>query len=155
MFTMTRDQAMEFMAAGARTGKVATASPDGKVHVAPLWFVVDGQDLVFVTTATSVKGRHLHANPLAALCVDDDTYPCAFVTARGTVVLEDAASDLRDWTTRIARRYVPHRTWRPGPRGSPAATCRSARSSTRSATMPPARPWSGCAPSTSSAVARS
>ena len=82
MFTMTRDQAMEFLATGARTGKVATASLDGKVHVAPLWFVVEGQDLVFVTTATSVKGRHLHANPLAALCVDDDTNPCAFVTAR-------------------------------------------------------------------------
>ena len=64
---------------------------------------------MFVTTATSVKGRHLHANPRAAMCVDDDTYPCAFVTARGTVVLEDEAADLRDWTTRIARRYVPER----------------------------------------------
>src|SRR4051812_18414991 len=109
MFTMTRDQAMEFMAAGARTGKVATASPDGKVHVAPLWFVVDGQDLVFVTTATSVKGRHLHANPLAAWGVDDDPSPCAFVPARGTVILEDAAPALRHWTPRIARRYVPER----------------------------------------------
>ena len=109
MLTMTREQAMAFLAVGARTGKVATASLDGKVHVAPLWFVVDGQDLVFVTTATSVKGRHLHANPRAALCVDDDTYPCAFVTARGTAVLEDEATDLLDWTTRIARRYVPER----------------------------------------------
>jgi PPOX class probable F420-dependent enzyme len=96
MFTMTHELAMESLAVGARTGKVATASRDGKVHVAPLWFVVDGQDLVFVTTATSVKGRHLHANPRAALCVDDDTYPCAFVTARGPVVLEDQATDLRD-----------------------------------------------------------
>jgi PPOX class probable F420-dependent enzyme len=109
MFTMTREQALEFLAVGARTGKVATASPTGQVHVAPLWFVVDGQDLVFVTTASSVKGRHLHANPRAALCVDDDTYPCAFVTARGTALLEDAATDLRDWTTRIARRYMPDR----------------------------------------------
>jgi len=102
--------------AGTRTGRqelhrlvAGHASRDGKVHVAPRWFVVDGQDLVFVTTATSVKGRHLHANPRAAMCVDDDTYPCAFVTARGTVVLEDEAADLRDWTTRIARRYVPER----------------------------------------------
>ncbi len=107
MFTMTREQAMEFLAVGARTGKVATASRDGQVHVAPLWFVVDGQDLVFVTTATSVKGRHLHANPRAALCVDDDTYPCAFVTARGTAVLQDDAPDLLRWTTQIARRYAP------------------------------------------------
>jgi PPOX class probable F420-dependent enzyme len=109
MYTMTHEQAMEFLAVGARTGKVATASPDAKVHVAPLWFVVDGQDLVFVTTATSVKGRHLHANPRAALCVDDDTYPCAFVTVRGPVVLEDQATDLLVWTTLIARRYVPDR----------------------------------------------
>jgi PPOX class probable F420-dependent enzyme len=109
MFTMTREQAMEFLRVGARTGKVATASPDGKVHVAPLWFVVEGQDLVFVTTASSVKGRHLHANPRAALCVDDDTFPCAFVTVRGMTVLEDDAADLRNWTTRIARRYAPER----------------------------------------------
>jgi pyridoxine/pyridoxamine 5'-phosphate oxidase len=62
---------MAFLAVGARTGR-SRPPPDGKV-VTPLWFVVDGQDLVFVTTATSVKGRHLHANPRAALCVDDDT----------------------------------------------------------------------------------
>src|SRR3954453_16673785 len=104
MFTMSREQALEFLTVGARTGKVATASSDGKVHVAPLWFVVDGQDLVFVTTATSVKGRHLHANARAALCVDDDTFPCAFVTVRGMAVLDDEDGDLRDWTTRIARR---------------------------------------------------
>jgi hypothetical protein len=41
--------------------------------------------------------------------VDDETYPCAFVTARGTAVLEDSATDLLDWTTRIARRYQPER----------------------------------------------
>ena len=106
MFTMTRDQAMEFLAAGARTGKVATASRDGKVHVAPLWFVVDGQDLVFVTTATSVKGRHLHANPLAALCVDDDRPPFGFVVLQGRAVLSEDVDELRHWATRIGGRYM-------------------------------------------------
>ena len=109
MRKMSRTEALEFLGAEARTGKVATATTDGSVHVAPLWFVVDGDDLVFVTTASSIKGRHLHQNPRAALAVDDDTFPYAFVTARGAVDLDDDPADLRSWTTRIATRYVPAR----------------------------------------------
>ena len=109
MRTMSEDEARGFLAEGARTGKVATATPDGSPHVAPLWFIVDGDDVVFITTATSIKGRHLHANPRAALAVDDDTFPYAFVIVRGPVTLEDEAADRREWATRIAARYVPER----------------------------------------------
>jgi PPOX class probable F420-dependent enzyme len=107
---MSRDEALAFLAAGARTGKVATATPTGDVHVAPLWFVVDGSDLVFITTATSIKGRHLHLNPRAALAVDDDAFPYAFATVRGTVDLDDDPPDRRSWAVRIAVRYVPDRS---------------------------------------------
>jgi len=106
---MSEDEARAFLAEGARTGKVATSTLVGDPHVAPLWFIVEGEDVVFITTATSVKGRHLRANPRAALAVDDDTFPYAFVIVRGPVTLEDAAPDLREWATRIAARYVPER----------------------------------------------
>jgi PPOX class probable F420-dependent enzyme len=109
MRTMSEDEARAFLAEGARTGKVATSTLVGDPHVAPLWFIVEGEDVVFITTATSVKGRHLRANPRAALAVDDDTFPYAFVIVRGPVTLEDAAPDLREWATRIAARYVPER----------------------------------------------
>jgi PPOX class probable F420-dependent enzyme len=109
MRTMSEDEARAFLSDGARTGKVATSTLDGRPHVAPLWFIVDGEDVVFITTATSVKGRHLRANPRAALAVDDDTYPYAFVIVRGPVTLQDEAPDLRAWATRIAARYVPER----------------------------------------------
>jgi PPOX class probable F420-dependent enzyme len=109
MRTMTAAQARAFLATGSRTGKVATASLKGRPLVTPLWFIVDGDDLVFITTATSRKGRNLHANPRAALAVDDDTFPFAFVVARGTVTLDDDAPDRLDWATRIAARYVPDR----------------------------------------------
>ncbi|TDC84724.1 PPOX class F420-dependent oxidoreductase [Nonomuraea deserti] len=104
---MTRQQAIEFLAAGTRTGKLATASPDGAPHVAPIWFVVDGDDLVFTTGRDTLKGRHLRANPRAALAVDLQEYPYAFVTARGPVRFEEAPDDLLAWTTRLAERYVP------------------------------------------------
>ncbi|WP_426566284.1 PPOX class F420-dependent oxidoreductase [Angustibacter sp. McL0619] len=107
MRTMTRDEAVAFLAAGTRTGKLATAGADGNPHVAPIWFLVDGDDLVFTTAQTSLKGRHLRANPRASLAVDDDTFPFSFVVVRGPVTIDDEPADRATWTTRLAARYVP------------------------------------------------
>jgi PPOX class probable F420-dependent enzyme len=109
MTVMTRAEAIDFLAAGTRTGKVATSSPSGAPHVAPVWFVVDGDDLVFNTGETTVKGRHLAANPRACLSVDIEVYPYSFVVVRGSVAIEAQAPDLRHWATQIAKRYVPAR----------------------------------------------
>jgi PPOX class probable F420-dependent enzyme len=104
---MTRVEAIAFLATGTRTGKLATASPRGAPHVAPIWFVVDSDTLVFTTGRDTVKGRHLRANPQAALAVDVEEFPYDFVLVRGGVDIEEHASDLLAWSTRIADRYVP------------------------------------------------
>jgi PPOX class probable F420-dependent enzyme len=103
---MTRDEAFAFLAHGTRTGKLATARGD-RPHVAPVWFVVDADDLVFTTGEDTVKGRHLRANPQAALSVDVDIYPYSFAVVRGPVWWQSGAPDLLEWSTRIAARYVP------------------------------------------------
>ena len=100
-------EARQFLADGTRTGKLATASPTGVPHVAPVWFVLDGDDLVFTTAITTVKGRHLRANPRAALTVDRSQFPYDWVLVRGPVVVVERAPDLLEWATRIAERYVP------------------------------------------------
>jgi PPOX class probable F420-dependent enzyme len=104
---MTREEAFAFLADGVRTGKLATASPTGAPHVAPIWFVVDGDDLVFTTHRDTLKGRHLRANGRASLSADVEVYPFSFVSVRGPVSLDEQAGDLLDWTTRLAARYVP------------------------------------------------
>jgi PPOX class probable F420-dependent enzyme len=107
MGTMTRDEAIDFLAEGTRTGKLATASSVGAPHVAPVWFVLDGDELVFTTAATSIKGRHLKANPRAALTADVEQYPYGFVAVRGAVALSVEPDELLAWGIRIAERYVP------------------------------------------------
>ena len=107
MAKMTREQALDFLTTGTRTGKLATASAVGAPHVAPIWFVLDGDELVFTTNEGSVKGRHLRANPRAALTVDVDVYPYHFAVVRGAVSMEADSEELLTWTTRIAERYVP------------------------------------------------
>jgi PPOX class probable F420-dependent enzyme len=104
---MSSAEAMTVLKAGTRTGKLATTSPTGAPHVAPIWFVVDDGDLVFTTAESSVKGRNLRAGGRAALCVDHEVYPYGFVVVRGPVRIEADAPDLLWWTTRIAGRYVP------------------------------------------------
>jgi PPOX class probable F420-dependent enzyme len=104
---MTHEEALAFLSRGAPTGKLATAAGDGsRIHVVPIWFLVDGEDIVFTTGERTLKGRNLRENPRAALSVDDETPPFAFVEARGPVTLQDAAPDLVEWATRIAGRYM-------------------------------------------------
>jgi PPOX class probable F420-dependent enzyme len=104
---MTDDEARAFLTRGAPTGKLATAAADGsRVHVVPIWFLLDGEDIVFTTGARTLKGRNLRENPRAALSVDDEAPPFAFVEARGPVTLEDGAPDLLEWATRLSARYM-------------------------------------------------
>ena len=107
MTRMLQAEAMRFLADGTRTGKLATASATGAPHVAPIWFVVDGDHLVFTTGIGTVKGRNLRENPRAALSVDLSEFPYDFVVVRGKVAVAERAPDLLRWAVRIAERYVP------------------------------------------------
>jgi PPOX class probable F420-dependent enzyme len=77
------DGQWQFVSYGTRTGKLATTRADGSPHVVPVWFVLDGDDVLFNTGKTSMKGRNLARDGRAVLCVDDENPPYAFVTLRG------------------------------------------------------------------------
>lgn len=96
----------QFLATGTRTGKLATTRADGGPHVAPVWFVVDGEDLLFNTGADTVKGASLRRDPRAALSVDLEEPPYAFVTVTGTVTFETDPEAMLPHSIAIARRYV-------------------------------------------------
>jgi PPOX class probable F420-dependent enzyme len=91
---------------GTRTAKVATARKDGRPHVVPVWFVLDGDDVVFTTGASSVKGQALRREPYACLCVDDQVPPFSFVMVEGPVELSSDLDELRRVATTIGRRYM-------------------------------------------------
>jgi PPOX class probable F420-dependent enzyme len=103
---MTDAEAYAFLEQGTRTVKIATVRADGRPHVAPVWFGVDGAALVFSTTSGSVKARNLARDPRVAATVDDEQPPFAFVTVTGLATCTSRPDDFLFWTTRIARRYV-------------------------------------------------
>ncbi|MYU11254.1 TIGR03618 family F420-dependent PPOX class oxidoreductase [Streptomyces sp. SID8361] len=103
---MTKDQWQKFLLEGTRTAKLSTVRADGSPHLAPVWFLLDGDDLVFNTGQETVKGRNLARDGRLAICVDDDRPPFAFVTLRGHAELIDDLEQIRHWATRIAARYM-------------------------------------------------
>lgn len=107
MTTMTPEEWRAFLTAGTRTAKLATTRSDGRPHVAPVWFLLDGDDLVFSTGRDTVKGRNLRRDPRVMIAVDDEEPPFAFALVEGVA---DARSlspeELLPWTTRIAARYM-------------------------------------------------
>jgi len=106
MRTLTLAETHSFLLEGTRTAKLATVWPDGRPHVVPVWFHLDGETIVFTTGHTTVKGANMRRDPRVCLCVDDERPPFAFVMIEGTATLTDDLAELKDWATRIARRYM-------------------------------------------------
>jgi PPOX class probable F420-dependent enzyme len=90
----------------ARTGKLAVVRADGRPHVTPIWIALDGDDVVFTTVATSLKGNALRRDPRVSLCVDDDRPPFSFVIVEGSVTLSTDPDDLLRWATVLGGRYM-------------------------------------------------
>jgi PPOX class probable F420-dependent enzyme len=106
MQQMSQQRRREFLLAGTRTGHLASTRSDGSAHVAPIWFVLDGDDVLFTTGADTVKGRNLRRDPRAQMSVDQPEPPFAFVTVSGHVELIEDPDELFQWALRIAARYM-------------------------------------------------
>ena len=103
---MSREEYTSFLMEGTRTGKLATVGKDGRPHVVPIWFVLDGETIVFNTGTSTVKGRNIARDPRVSLCVDDQQPPFSFVLVEGTVETAPNPPEMLQWATRIAGRYM-------------------------------------------------
>ena len=106
MREMTADEATEFLLEGTRTGKLTWVGKDGSPHVAPIWFVLDGDDVIFNTHESSGKAKALCREGRACLVVDDQAPPYSFVKIDGNVTFDDDLERVRAAATEIGGRYM-------------------------------------------------
>jgi PPOX class probable F420-dependent enzyme len=104
--SITDPQVRAFLTGGTRTGKLSFLSPSGRPLVTPVWFVLEGDTLVFNTGQDTAKGRALARDPRVSLCVDLEQPPYAFVQVQGEAELSDGLDELVRTATAIAARYV-------------------------------------------------
>lgn len=106
MHVMSEDEMRAFLTQGTRTAKVAVVRRDGAPMVVPVWFVLDGGEVVFTTGSESIKGRALRRDPRLSICVDDDRPPFAYVRVDGVADLSEDVGEMLPWATRIGARYM-------------------------------------------------
>lgn len=106
MKPMTRERALEFLEEGTRTGNVATVREDGRPHVVPVWFIVEGNDVVFTTWHTSVKAKNLARDGRAAMSVDVPEPPYAYLLVEGLVSIIDDPEESRRIAAAAGARYM-------------------------------------------------
>jgi PPOX class probable F420-dependent enzyme len=112
---------------GANTGVLVTLGPDGSPHAAPVWFLLDGSDVLVSTRAGNQKHRNMLRDPRVTFAVFDPDQPMHYVEIRGGVtVMDDPTYSARDaivakhgypdgsafdppGAQRIVARITPHR----------------------------------------------
>ena len=103
---MTPEETTAFLLTGTRTGKLAWVSQTGAPHVAPIWFILDGDDVIFNTHEDSGKAKALAREGRASLVVDLEEPPYAFVKIDATVSFEDDLDRVKAVATEIGGRYM-------------------------------------------------
>lgn len=96
----------DFLLAGTHTGKLGYTASDGRPLVAPVWFVVEGDELVFNTGAGTAKGKAIVRDPRVVVCVDLEEPPYGFVQVQGEAAVSEDPDELLRSATAIAERYV-------------------------------------------------
>ena len=106
MLSLSDPQVRAFLTEGTRTGKLSYTSASGQPLVIPVWFILDGDELVFNTGKDTAKGRALARDPRTAICVDLEQPPYAFIQVQGVAELSEDPAELVRTATAIGARYM-------------------------------------------------
>jgi PPOX class probable F420-dependent enzyme len=68
---------------------VAYARQSGPPAVTPVYYAMDGGDIVISTTRTRAKGKVLRRNPAVSVCVLGEAQPFPYLTVYGRARIED------------------------------------------------------------------
>ncbi|GAB3363478.1 PPOX class F420-dependent oxidoreductase [Amycolatopsis echigonensis] len=105
MTTMTDSEWHAFLTEGTRLAHLAITRADGRPHVTPICFVLDGDELAFALSPGSVKGKSLARDGRVAVCISDGHQPYAFVTVEGQARISAEPDQIRRVAAGIAERY--------------------------------------------------
>ncbi|MBZ0274925.1 MAG: pyridoxamine 5'-phosphate oxidase family protein [Anaerolineae bacterium] len=99
---MLTDSAREFLKKPL-LARISTIDRDGYPHTVPVWFDVDGGDIIFISVRDTAKVRHIQANPKGAVTIGGDSGDGGGYLIKGTMTIE-ADPGLR-WLRQVTLRY--------------------------------------------------
>jgi PPOX class probable F420-dependent enzyme len=107
MATMTDNEWRAFVTAEAKLAHIGVTRPDGRPHVTPVCFILDGDELAFALSPGSVKGKSMARDRRLAICVSDERRPYSFVAIEGHARISAEPDQIKHVAAGIAGRYYP------------------------------------------------
>lgn len=83
--------------------RVSVIDPDGYPHTVPVWFMLDGDDIVLISARDTRKVDYIAANPKGALVVGGEPHDGGGYLIKGDFVIEPDPDD--EWVRRLTYRY--------------------------------------------------
>lgn len=85
--------------------RMSTIDEDGYPHTVPVWFKLEGDDLVVIAVRSTRKVAHILANPKGAIAVGGDDDDGGGWLVKGEFVIEDDPDDR--WVRVLCHHYEP------------------------------------------------
>ena len=85
--------------------RMSTIDSEGYPHTVPVWFALDGDDLVIISVRQTRKVSHIQANPKGALTIGGDPGNGAGYLIKGDFSIEPDPD--ATWTRKLTYRYGP------------------------------------------------
>jgi PPOX class probable F420-dependent enzyme len=80
--------------------RLSTIGADGYPHTVPIWYMMDGEDVLFISDRTARKTQNALANPKGAVTIGGDLTDDAGYLLRGDIRVED------DTDQRVTHRMI-------------------------------------------------
>ncbi len=85
--------------------RMTVIDPDGYPHSVPVWFKLDGDDIVIISTRDTRKVGYIGANPKGAVVIGGDSGDGAGYLIKGEFSVEEDPG--LEWMKRLTRHYEP------------------------------------------------
>ena len=83
------EREIEAYLAEPHVAHLVTLQPDGRPHMAPVWYLAEGSHALVMAYANAVKMRNIRRNPVVALSIATDQRPYKYVVLEGTGRITD------------------------------------------------------------------
>ncbi|UCD98162.1 MAG: PPOX class F420-dependent oxidoreductase [Chloroflexota bacterium] len=86
-------------------GYLATTMKDGTPQVTPIWFNIDGDQILINSAKGRVKDKNMRARPQVALVIHDPEDPYRYILIRG-MISEISEEGARQHINDLAKKYT-------------------------------------------------
>ncbi len=86
-----------------RIARLSTLDKDGYPHTVPVWFDMDGDDIVVISVRDTLKIRHIQANSKGAVSIGGQSEDDGGYLIKGNLSIEEDPNDV--WMKRLIYRY--------------------------------------------------